>query len=738
MGRALLVTVRLHEGRYHGLDRRKAVEWPPAPARLFQALLAGAARGEAVPVETRAALDLLEALPPPVIAASRGTPGQAFDNFVLNNDLDAELSKAGRRFEEAVAQTRIAKHMRPILFDVRMPILYCWRDWPTGGGDEHAPSIRAAAHRLYQLGRGVDMAWAEAEILDAEEAERRLSVHGGIVYRPSNGGGTGRSLPCPATGLRRSLETRFEGMRARFRAGESAGKKVRLFVQPPKPRLANVTYDARPRRFVFEIRSGGPGDRFADRPLHDAAGFVGAARDRAAEHLRAALPDLAEQVDRYLIGRNADDRDKQSRIRLVPIPSVGHEHVDGMIRRLAVYVPQSCPLAPDDVAWAFSQVAWHDADGVIVKELQRVDDDRMVRRFERRGRRWSSVTPLALPTARRRRIDPDCRANDPKGSGERAREEARAVAAVHHALRHGDVRVPAVDVRVRREPFDRHGARAEDFASGTRFSKETLWHVAVTFAEPVAGPLVLGDGRFLGLGLMLPHVRADDPMRGVLAFTIAEGLDGGADPAVVSHAARRAMMARVQRGLPRGADLPAYVSGHEPDGSPVGDDGAHRHVAVVADLARGRILYVAPTRFRHGGVRWREIEADHRRTARALEGMDVLCAGSAGRLTLAPAVVDVEHDPLFAPARTWESVTPYRVTRHHRQLTDEDALMVDLRSELDRADWPRPAGVEVLAARRGPRGGLSGRMRVAFQTAQTGLLLLGRTAHKGGGLFAGC
>ena len=280
--------------------------------------------------------------------------------------------------------------------------------------------------------------------------------------------------------------------------------------------------------------------------------------------------------------------------------------------------------------------------------------------------------------------------------------------------------------------------RVEDFASGTRFSKETLWHVAVTFAEPVAGPLVLGDGRFLGLGLMLPHVRADDPMRGVLAFTIAEGLDGGADPAVVSHAARRAMMARVQRGLPRGADLPAYVSGHEPDGSPVGDDGAHRHVAVVADLARGRILYVAPTRFRHGGVRWREIEADHRRTARALEGMDVLCAGSAGRLTLAPAVVDVEHDPLFAPARTWESVTPYRVTRHHRQLTDEDALMVDLRSELDRADWPRPAGVEVLAARRGPRGGLSGRMRVAFQTAQTGLLLLGRTAHKGGGLFAGC
>ena len=37
MERALLVAIRFHEGRYHG-----AGGWPPAPARLFQALMAGA------------------------------------------------------------------------------------------------------------------------------------------------------------------------------------------------------------------------------------------------------------------------------------------------------------------------------------------------------------------------------------------------------------------------------------------------------------------------------------------------------------------------------------------------------------------------------------------------------------------------------------------------------------------------------------------------------------------------
>ena len=41
---ALVVAVRFLEGRYHGADG-----WPPGPGRLFQALMAGAARGSRVP-----------------------------------------------------------------------------------------------------------------------------------------------------------------------------------------------------------------------------------------------------------------------------------------------------------------------------------------------------------------------------------------------------------------------------------------------------------------------------------------------------------------------------------------------------------------------------------------------------------------------------------------------------------------------------------------------------------------
>ena len=48
---------------------------------------------------------------------------------------------------------------------------------------------------------------------------------------------------------------------------------------------------------------------------------------------------------------------------------------DMMIRGLAVYVPQSCRLRANDLAWAFAQVAWTNSDGVVVSELQGADDD---------------------------------------------------------------------------------------------------------------------------------------------------------------------------------------------------------------------------------------------------------------------------------------------------------------------------------------------------------------------------
>ena len=193
MSRALLLAVRFHEGRYHGVG-----DWPPAPARLFQALAAGAARGAAIPSRARAALEWLERLPPPVIAAPRGVPGQDHTAFVPNNDLDAELAKGqDPDLTAAVAAIRVGKRIRPFLFDVETPFLYCWRAAEAG---EDARALCELATALYRLGRGVDVAWAEAVALDADEAEKRMSAHPGVLYTPSAGTGAETNLLCPRDG----------------------------------------------------------------------------------------------------------------------------------------------------------------------------------------------------------------------------------------------------------------------------------------------------------------------------------------------------------------------------------------------------------------------------------------------------------------------------------------------------------------------------------------------------------
>ncbi len=728
MERALLIAVRFHEGRYHG-----AGGWPPAPARLFQAIMAGAAKGATVPDDACATLEWLERLPPPMIAAPRGAPGHGYTSFVPNNDLDAALTgKKASDLEGAVASIRSGKTIRPILFDAAAPVLYCWF---FDGTDFRATALCKLAEYLYQLGRGVDMAWASATVLDADEARERLSAHGGIVYRPSTGdhlhGSTDRALLCPQLGTTHSLAARFEGMRTRFRRGGSNRTPVRVFVQPARPLLGSVVYNAPPKRLAFALRGAEVPGEFAPRRLSEVTALVAEARNRAAARLCEAIPARTEDINRYLVGRGATDADKAARVRIVPVPSIGHSHADMTVRRLAVYVPQSCPLRADDVAWAFAQVVWTDADGVILAELQPVDDDAMAERYERSGRYWRSVTSLALTTARRRRIDPARASDEAKDAAERAREEVRAVHAVRQALRHAEIGMSPTSVRVQREPFDSRGERAEAFATGTRFPNEALWHASLTFAAPLGGPLLLGDGRYLGLGLMRPV----DPMPGVLAFAIEGGLAGGADPAHVARAARRAMLARMQAALPRGQSVPRYVSGHEDNGDPA-RGGTHRHVAVVPDLPRRRLLFVAPNLLQRGGLGWREIAGDHVRLEHALEGMNLLRAGPAGCLTLAPAALEAEGDPLFATSRTWESISDYRVTRHRRRTTAKEALRTDVAAELARIGWPEPDTVEVLSVRCGPRGGLSGRLTITFATAQAGPLAIGSTMHKGGGLFA--
>ena len=715
MTRALLISIRFHDGRYHG-----AGDWPPSPARLFQALVAAAALPELDDAK-RSALAWLEQLPTPTIAAPAAHSGQNVNLYVPNNDMDAP--KVGGDLRKIGKIRTATKRIRARLFDAAVPLLYIWC---FDGDESQAKLICDIANDLYQLGRGVDMAWAIGEVLNEAKAEEQLSNYPGPIYRPSQGG-KGLALDCPVKDSFASLETRHKANAQRFTRVN--GKTQ--FANAPKPRFRAVAYNSPATHLLFELRrTTARGAPFAPWPLKNTAALVRSLRDGACGKLEPHIGSGV--VEKVLIGREATEADKALRIRIIPLPSIGHPHADLGIRRVLVEVPVDCPIRADDVAWGFAGLeviapVTDEETGEIMSspvELVKADDKAMLVHYgvaeARTARLWRSVSPLALPEeARRRRTEPANRREEAKGGKERADEQQRACHAVMQALRHAGLREKVAGLRVRREPFYAKGERAECFATGTRFSKHQLWHVEIQFGEAVSGPLVLGNGLYGGLGLMAPVQQ----VVGVLAFSIVDGLAADAEPLQLARALRRAVMSRVQREMgAREYELPVFFTGHEADGS-TARRGGHAHLAFVPDLARQRLLVIAPHVIEH-----REPLKDERgrldTLVRALSGLSELRAGRAGKLGLERIEINPDADPLFAASAVWAAGAPYVPTRHAKR-NGCDALHEDVLREVQRRQLPVPLAVEEKGSD----------LLLRFSVAVPGPVLLGKTMHFGGGLF---
>jgi CRISPR-associated protein Csb2 len=713
----LTITIRLHDPRYHGVP-----EWPPSPARVFQALVAGVARRNEFASPVEAALLWLEALPPPLIVAPRQHRGQRVVAFVPNNDADAFGGDLSR-----LPEIRAKKMMEPRLLIGDPAFVYAW---PVAAADAVTQSFDVIAGSLYQFGRGVDMAWAVADVLDDADLDAVVDGHQGVVHRPARGGSV--ELACPVSGRLSSLRRRYAEMSKRLRRAPDARADEQLFVQPSKATYAYVAYDSVPERRVYELRRD---DELHPAPLRRIVALVEAIRDAAAGRIRAVLPGRTDDIDSALIGRQPGDVGTPAaaagrRIHIIPLPSIGHDHADRSVRRVVIETPSSALLSRGDVDWTFSGLTPNDPETgeVLPFVLTPTEEAGMLDHFTGPSRTWRSVTPAALPeAARRRRIDPARRVVEAKPAAERVAEEDRACGAIATALRHAGVRGRVLRVRVQREPFEAKGTRAEAFASGTRFAKERLWHVELELDGAVDGPLVIGDGRFLGLGLMAPWQQA--PLTDVMAF--ATHGTGGAPPdhEEMARALRRAVMSRVQRVLGPHERMPAFFSGHEHDG-PARSDGSP-HLAFC--FAAPHLLLVVPP---HVLQRRSKRLAEERHIAElrhALEGFVELRAGRAGRFELDVASLSEDHE-LFAVSRRWASLTPYRLNRHGHKLSAAEAVRRDVATECRMRDLPS-CDIEVKEIASRPGSGVDAWVVVTFATAVRGPIILGKSRYSGGGLF---
>ena len=716
---SLLIAVRFHQDRYHGQeDRFNAADgWPPSPGRLFQALVAGAAKGASLSARHKQALTWFERLDPPTIAAPAARRGRAVTLFVPNNDLDSVGGDPAQ-----VSKIRVSKQWRPTFFDPGEPVLYLWN---FESGSTEAMRICAIADRMYQLGRGIDMAWASAQVLERNHAKSVIESHPGAVRRP---GGSGEVLT-PRPGTLDSLVNRYQRNRRRLTTVVKGRKTRQLFAQPPKASFRRTGYDSPSRCLYFELR--GSEGRFAPRPLASVAPLIAGLRDAAAARLQKSLPEQFALFERLIIGRGAGPADLAQRIRLIAVPSIGTHHTDPSIRRLMLEIPSDCPLRVDDLKWAFAGLQPFDrrTKEAFPGRLVSINNARMAGRFARSAHLFRSITPVALSGATRRRV----RAADEKAVHQRIREERRAATAAVQALRHAGFRTRPSDIRVQKEPFQRRGVRAELFADGSRFSPHALWHLQLRFREAISGPVVIGDGRFYGLGLMEPVSHRAD----VLAF----GLTGEYRiaprdrPEIVRHL-RRALMALARDETGR---ISRLFSGHESNGF-AGNSGHHTHVFLAADnggnreRAITRLIVAAPWT---ADRRAKPQRGERRQFEDVTRQLRVLRAGRLGRFHYLTGVPLEDGDPLLGPAKCWVGRTPYVATRNLKRRDDPASVIkTDVTTECVRRGLPKPVEIRVLDSSAGPRGGRpTARLKLRFAVAVPGPLLLGRDSHSGGGLF---
>lgn len=547
----LAIEVELLTERYSAMaynDRTRA-EWPPHPVRLFSALVDTWAEDDGTEPEALA-LRWLESQPPPRVHATRAYPRSSAQVFVPVNDVQtvAEPAKQRAKVIEAIgalndatdtksrskAEKALAKAEAKLLSDskkaaeaskitkegiksatailpgsrMRQPrtfpsvvpstptVVFEWASEPP---DSVRTALAGLCARMVRLGHSSSL--VRASLAGPPSASNDE------VFVPDSRGEEVLRVPSPgqldrlreAFELHRGLEPRILPARfERYRRG-----------RVPAPEVAESVFgDA----WVVLERVGG--DRF---PIERAGDLGTAVR-------RALIRYADEPVHEIISGHRPDGQSsEQPHAAFVPLPFVGSTHARGDLLGVALILPRGVDEAARR-ALARAVGRWEaevrDADPERAEEeapelvialgrggamvARRVPFGEAARStlrpqtWTRPSRLWMTATPIALD-----RNPGDLHAADPV---RRAKSFDEAEATVARACQNIGLPAPEhVDVlRSATMPGTAKPRRYPPFPPRRDRPRRVLVHARLVFAEPVRGPILIGAGRYVGLGLCRP------------------------------------------------------------------------------------------------------------------------------------------------------------------------------------------------------------------------------------------
>jgi CRISPR-associated protein Csb2 len=510
----LIIQLRFIAHSYSGIrildDRSEELDWPPSPGRVHEALLSaallGVTRSAAEREEVFNAFRWLEQLPPPEIWASM------HDESLRTSPRVAIPQNSRKKSNLETKPLLLALTRRAVSRDGEaMEVCYHWPLDTDLAPKKHIEILSDAAARVSYLGRGEDRAELSLHVVDTIES---LPL---IRWQPDPNGDA--QLWVTQRGTTDGLERRH-----------TTPVQPRETRKPAQRWMRRIAYtDDAPRAMqpvatcIFQIY---PANDDPDAsPLACDAESSGLWR----EFLRHEIVELAHAPDNWddhelaqelLSGHSAPgERATRPHLAIVPLPTINKARTaDGRVRRIALlgYAAPEVSIK----AVAIYETLFKALSEVIVTgetPLRRsgktlpvritqspIQSDKVWPHYKGKSRVWCSVIPVAISRGFKvPKFHPDGR---PLSENERhQRKLSEWAALLRDSLKH--IGLPyevalACCVESTATPLVARSQRAEKYRAPGE--KSVLTHVRLEFPCKIKGPLILGDRRYMGLGLFVP------------------------------------------------------------------------------------------------------------------------------------------------------------------------------------------------------------------------------------------
>jgi CRISPR-associated protein Csb2 len=298
---------------------------------------------------------------------------------------------------------------------------------------------------------------------------------GGIRFHPHVGQSKGRELRAPCRGSYRSSEERYQAF---IHSGWQSGGLI--FAKP------SLTYEL--VRYLPEHEQAD--QYFSIYHLLGLDGRNAYARDAreaitVAAMLRHAVNNLLrrEGLSPDRISDLMGHGQKGNQIFCLPLPSIGHRHADGMIRRVMLKALDPDTLALLDWGLDGCELELQNRPVAMLSRIQASDG--VADQFIGVSSVWETTIPVVLP-----------------GYDHVKRKKAKTEKLILRALNQSGFALSNIEsFWFQRLPWHQQGHCAGVYKTA-QYMRYPQYHLRVKFVKALRGPIVLGAGRYLGLGLM--------------------------------------------------------------------------------------------------------------------------------------------------------------------------------------------------------------------------------------------